>query len=95
MWGGGGLLGQQSAFTDKQAQRGGNGGTHTSDSERWGQTGDLKIQEGAVRREKGQRGRGDERSQGDPTEGGCEDEWLQLNSKDVIVFGGMGASDGD
>lgn len=26
MWGGGGLLGQQSAFTDKQAQRGKTGG---------------------------------------------------------------------
>lgn len=26
MWGGGGLLGQQSAFTDKQAQRGETGG---------------------------------------------------------------------
>lgn len=43
-----------------------------------------------MRREKGQRGKGDERSQGDPMEGGCEDEWLKLSSKDVIVFDGMG-----
>lgn len=54
-----------------------------------------------MRREKGQRSAGDERSQGDPREGGCEDEWLWLNSKNMIVFGGMGggavrcASDGD
>lgn len=85
MWGGGGLLGQQSAFTDKQAQRGQMwGGVHMSDGKRWGQTVDLRIQEEAASRDGG-----DERSQGDPTKGGREDEWPRLNSKDGIVFGGM------
>lgn len=62
-----------------------------------GQTGDLRIRERAARREKGEReGKsvGDERSRRDPREGGCEDEWLQLNSKDVIVFGGFGVAGG-
>lgn len=47
-----------------------------------------------MRRKKGQRGRGDDRNQGDPTEVGHEDEWLRLNSKDVIVFGGKGGQMG-
>lgn len=53
-----------------------------------------------MRRERFQKGGGDERSQEDPTEGGCKDNCLRLISKDAIVFGAIGGgsrrtSDGD